>query len=64
MYSNEQIYNEVWGGEYLQEADGVLQSCLKRIRRKLEETPGVSCRIENLRGVGYRFIPCETAAWP
>lgn len=46
-----------WSDSYLEEtiASG-LNSCLKRIRRKLEEAGCHSCRIENVRGVGYRFI--------
>lgn len=60
VFTNERLYNEVWGEDYLREGDSGLQSCLNRIRRKLEEAPGVSCRIENLRGVGYRFIQDNT----
>lgn len=56
VFTNEQLYNEVWGEDYLRDADSGLHSCLNRIRRKLEEIPEASCHIENLRGVGYRFV--------
>lgn len=56
VFTNEQLYRDVWGDDYLRDADNGLHSCLNRIRRKLEDVPDVSCRIENVRGVGYRFI--------
>lgn len=60
VFTNEQLYSEVWGEDYLRDADSGLHSCLNRIRRKLEEVPNVSCHIENLRGVGYRFVQDNT----
>ena len=56
VFTNEQLYRDVWGEDYLRDADNGLHSCLNRIRRKLEEAGCTSCRIENIRGVGYRFI--------
>ena len=56
VFTNEQLYREVWGEDYLRDADSGLHSCLNRIRRKLEDAGCTSCRIENIRGVGYRFI--------
>ncbi len=56
VFTNGQIYRDVWGEEHLGDADNGLHSCLKRIRRKLEGAGCASCRIENIRGVGYRFI--------
>lgn len=55
VFTNEQLYRDVWGEDYLRNADNGLHSCLNRIRRKLEDA-GCTCRIENIRGVGYRFI--------
>lgn len=60
VFTNEQLYREVWGEDYLRDADNGLHSCLNRIRRKLEEADCTSCRIENVRGVGYRFIQDDT----
>ncbi len=56
VFTNEQLYRDVWGEDYLRDTDNGLHSCLKRIRRKLEEAGCTSCRIENIRAVGYRFI--------
>ena len=56
VFTNEQLYRDVWGEDYLRDADNGLHSCLNRIRRKLEDAGCTSCRIENIRGVGYRFI--------
>ncbi len=56
VFTNEQLYRDVWGDDYLRGTDSGLHSCLNRIRRKLEKAGCTSCRIENIRGVGYRFI--------
>ena len=37
VFTNEQLYREVWGEDYLRDADNGLHSCLNRIRRKLED---------------------------
>ncbi len=60
VFTNEQLYRDVWGEDYLRDADNGLHSCLNRIRRKLEDADCTSCRIENIRGVGYRFIQEDT----
>jgi len=56
VFTKEQLYRDVWGEDYLRGTDSGLHSCLKRIRRKLDEADCASCRIENIRAVGYRFI--------
>ena len=56
VFTNEQLYEQIWGGEYIRSSDDALNSCLRRIRRKLENVPGANCRIENRKGVGYCFI--------
>lgn len=60
IFTNEQLYRDVWGEDYLRDTDNGLHSCLNRIRRKLEEADCTSCRIENIRGVGYRFVQENT----
>lgn len=60
VFTNEQLYRDVWGEDYLRDADNGLHSCLNRIRKKLEDAGCTSCRIENIRGVGYRFIQEST----
>ena len=49
VFTNEQLYRDVWGEDYLRDADNGLHSCLNRIRRKLEDAGCTSCRIENIR---------------
>lgn len=60
VFTNEQLYRDIWGDDYLRDADNGLHSCLNRIRRKLDEAGCTSCRIENIRGVGYRFVRDDT----
>ncbi len=56
VFTNEQLYKEVWKMEYLHSAENSLNSCLRRVRRKLEQVPGITCRIVNRRGMGYCFM--------
>ena len=56
VFTNEQLYKEVWKTEYVHAAENSLNSCLRRVRRKLEQVPGITCRIENRRGMGYYFM--------
>ena len=56
VFTHEQLYREIWGDEYVYISDNSLNSCLRRIRKRLSMIPDVSCRIENKWGVGYRFI--------
>ena len=56
IFTKEQIYREIWGAGTYHAAENSINSCLRRIRRKLEELPELTCRIENKKGVGYYFI--------
>lgn len=56
IFTKEQIYREIWGAGSYHAAENSINSCLRRIRRKLEELPESFCRIENKKGVGYYFI--------
>jgi len=47
VFTNEQLYCDVWGDDYLMDADNGLNSCLNRIRRKLEKADCTACRIKN-----------------
>lgn len=55
LFTNEQIYKEIWKAEYFQVSENSINSCLRRIRRKLEELPELTCSIENRKGFGYYF---------
>lgn len=56
VFTNEQLYKEVWKMEYVHAAENSLNSCLRKVRRKLEQVPGTICRIVNKRGMGYCFM--------
>ena len=55
FFTNEQLYKEVWKMEYAHATENSLNSCLRRVRRKLEQVPGSTCKIVNQRGMGYCF---------
>ncbi|MCI8741034.1 MAG: response regulator transcription factor [Lachnospiraceae bacterium] len=56
VFTGEQLYQNIWGDEYVYYSENSLNSCLRRIRRKLKQLPDASCRIENRWGVGYCFV--------
>lgn len=54
VFTYEQLFYKVWKEEG-DHAESIMHSCIKRIRRRLETVSGFSARIENVRGVGYRY---------
>lgn len=56
VFTGEQLYQNIWGDEYVYYSENSLNSCLRRIRKKLEQIPDAPCRIENRWGVGYCFV--------
>ena len=56
VFTSEQLYENVWGDESDSAFENSLNSCLRRIRRKLDQIPDAPCRIENRWGVGYCFV--------
>lgn len=56
VFTNEQLYKEVWKMEYAHATENSLNSCLCRVRRKLEQVPRSTCKIVNQRGMGYCLI--------
>ena len=57
VFSRSQLYEQVWGGFYELGGDESVKSHIKTLRKKLSVL-GIRM-IENIRGVGYRFIPPE-----
>ncbi len=55
VFTYQQIYEFVWNEEYACEK-GSIMSHIQRIRRKIESDHRHPQYIENVRGVGYRFI--------
>lgn len=56
VFTSEQLYENIWGDESDHASENSLNSCLRRIRRKLDQIPDAPCRIENRWGVGYCFV--------
>ena len=53
----EQLFSRIWGSEYVKTSHEVLWTTIRRLRNKLKISPDSPERIENVRGVGYRFAP-------
>ena len=58
VFTQEQLYQQIWGYDYVP-TENSLHSCLRRIRRKLEDVKA-PCSIQNMRGVGYCFLQEDT----
>lgn len=58
VFTQEQLYQQIWGYDYVP-TENSLHSCLRRIRRKLEDVKA-PCSIQNMRGVDYCFLREDT----
>jgi len=54
ILTKQQIYEEVWGGEYVYD-DSNIMAVISRLRKKLEEDPGTPRYLQTIKGIGYRF---------
>ncbi len=54
VLSREQIYSHVWRHESGYDIDETVKACIKTLRKKLKNDE--HHYIENVRGVGYRFV--------
>lgn len=54
VFSREQIYNHIWSDEPAVAVDEAVKSLIKKLRRKL--TSANKDYIQNIRGVGYKFV--------
>jgi DNA-binding response OmpR family regulator len=52
VWTYQRLFQAVWGGSYLGDTS-ILHSAVKRLRRKLRSSGGLS--VETVRGVGYRL---------
>ena len=59
VFKPEQLYRAVWGTDYIP-TENSLHSCIRRIRRKLDNLVESPCQIQNVRGVGYYFSQNNT----
>ena len=55
VLNRDQLYDNVWGDSYDRASDGTVKAHIKTLRKKLSAL-GHDV-IENVRGVGYRFVP-------
>jgi len=51
----DQLFDRVWGSDHAKVSHEVLWTAIRRLRNKLRVRPDSLDRIENVRGVGYRF---------
>lgn len=56
-FSRDELLERIWGYEYYGDTRTV-DVHIRHLRAKLGERPGLSERIETVRGVGYRFARC------
>ncbi|CAM3990629.1 response regulator transcription factor [Mesobacillus zeae] len=56
LFSKNQLYEKVWGEEFLGE-DNTVMVHIRKLREKIEENPSKPCYIITVRGLGYKFVP-------
>lgn len=54
ILTKQQIYEEVWGGEYVYD-DSNIMAVISRLRKKIEEDSGAPQYLQTIKGIGYRF---------
>ncbi|MDO4339993.1 MAG: winged helix-turn-helix domain-containing protein [Eubacteriales bacterium] len=55
VYTYQQIYEAIWNEEYVCEK-GSIMSYIQRLRKKIESDHRHPKYIENIRGIGYKFV--------
>ncbi|MEW2471873.1 response regulator transcription factor [Streptomyces sp. NPDC046994] len=56
VFSRQQLLEHVWEHNYHGDAR-LVDACVRRLRRRVEDVPGSPRYIQTLRGFGYRFGP-------
>lgn len=56
LFSKSQLYEQVWGEEFLGE-DNTVMVHIRKLREKIEENPSKPQYIVTVRGLGYKFVP-------
>lgn len=56
LFSKSQLYEQVWGEEFLGE-DNTVMVHIRKLREKVEKNPSKPCHIITVRGLGYKFVP-------
>ncbi|MFI8964959.1 response regulator [Streptomyces sp. NPDC053493] len=58
VFSRQQLLEHVWEHSFHGDAR-LVDACVRRLRNKIEDTPGEPRYIQTLRGFGYRFGPLQ-----
>jgi DNA-binding response OmpR family regulator len=56
LFSKAQLYEQVWGHDYLGEENTVMVH-IRKLREKVEQNPSSPNYIITVRGLGYKFVP-------
>lgn len=56
LFSKNQLYEKVWGEEFLGE-DNTVMVHIRKLREKIEDNPSKPRYIVTVRGLGYKFVP-------
>ncbi|MCM3766447.1 response regulator transcription factor [Neobacillus niacini] len=56
LFSKSQLYEKVWGEEFLGE-DNTVMVHIRKLREKIEDNPSKPRYITTIRGLGYKFVP-------
>lgn len=54
VISKDSIRTMIWGDEILEES--VIQVCINRLRKKIEDNPEQAIYIQNVRKIGYKLV--------
>jgi len=54
IFSKDMIYDMVWGDAFVDE--NAVMVYINRLRQKIEDNPSKPAHIQNVRGLGYRFV--------
>jgi len=54
IFSKDMIYDMVWGDAFVDE--NAVMVYINRLRQKIEDNPSKPAYIQNVRGLGYRFV--------
>lgn len=55
LFSKSQLYEKVWGEEFLGE-DNTVMVHIRKLREKIEDDPSNPVHIITVRGLGYKFV--------
>lgn len=59
VFTNEQLYRQVWDDSGSVINENTVAVYVKRIRNKIENDPKNPVYLKTVRGIGYKFDPCE-----